>query len=530
MRYEAQAVPKAQKAPSHDSSPKHSQKRSTLTVLFSALAVGTALSILLLPRSSTHDRSESAPPRAVFLGEELPLDHGAIDAALERARKFSESTLTLVLPDQRAEIVSLSKLGATIETTRLSNFIRDLRDGTSELRRRYHALSTDKPLSIPVPLRLDAGLALSVLLGLKDALDTSPEDARIDLNEKRVRGDVEGRALDVDKTLERIDQALARGELRAEVAFVTRPAAQRKENLSDVRFENVLGHFETKYSRSKAAEARTYNLRRAALSLDGTVLLPGQIFDFNRVVGPRDEAHGYKVATVIADGELADGIGGGTCQISGTLHGAAFFAGLEIVERYPHTRPSSYIKMGLDATVVYPTINFRLRNPFDFPVVLHMSVKDGVVRAEVLGPKIDQVVTMIRRIDEALPYDEVERPLAELPKGQRVLLQRGVPGFRLHRYRVARRGNQTVREKWRDIYPPTTQIVGVGTGDVSAKGNRKSDTTPEYLADELLILTLRRSSDSDPGSFAENRQAGQFGEPGWSARRGMPFWGEIVRN
>src|SRR5690606_33245690 len=235
--------------------------------------------------------------------------------------------------------------------------------------------------------------ALSVLLGLKDALDTSPEDARIDLNEKRVRGDVEGRALDVDKTLERIDQALARGELRAEVAFVTRPAAQKKESLSDVRFEAVLGHFETKYSRSKAAEARTYNLRRAALALDGTVLLPGQVFDFNRVVGPRDEAHGYKVATVIADGELADGIGGGTCQISGTLHGAAFFAGLEIVERYPHTRPSAYIKMGLDATVVYPTINFRVRNPFDFPVVLHQTVKNGVVRAEVLGPPRDLTIS-----------------------------------------------------------------------------------------------------------------------------------------
>ena len=94
--------------------------------------------------------------------------------------------------------------------------------------------------------------------------------------------------------------------------------------------------------------------------------MPGEIFDFNEVVGPRDEANGYKVAPVIAEGELVDGIGGGTCQISGTLHGAAFFAGLEIVERYPHTRPSSYIKMGLDATVVYPTINFRMKNRFRF--------------------------------------------------------------------------------------------------------------------------------------------------------------------
>src|SRR5262249_25586124 len=156
----------------------------------------------------------------------------------------------------------------------------------------------------------------------------------------------------------------------------------------------------------------------------------------NAVVGPRDEANGYKVAHVIAEGELVDGIGGGTCQISGTLHGAAFFAGLEIAERYPHTRPSAYIKMGLDATVVYPTINFRLRNPWSFPVVLHETVKNGIVRAEILGPKRTRTVTMIRRVLDAIPYEEVERPDKTLPVGKRVLAQRGVAGFKLRRYRL----------------------------------------------------------------------------------------------
>ena len=67
------------------------------------------------------------------------------------------------------------------------------------------------------------------------------------------------------------------------------------------------------------------------------------------------------------EGGLHAPLGGGTCQISGTLHGAAFFAGLPMVERYPHSRPSYYIKLGLDATVVYPTINFRFKNGFDVP-------------------------------------------------------------------------------------------------------------------------------------------------------------------
>jgi hypothetical protein len=236
------------------------------------------------------------------------------------------------------------------------------------------------------------------------------------------------------------------------------------------------------------------------------------------------------VAKVIAEGELVDGIGGGTCQISGTLHGAAFFAGLEIVERYPHTRPSSYIKMGLDATVVYPTINFRIKNPFPFPVVLHETVKNGVVRAEILGPKRSRTVTLIRRIMDAIPYEEVERPDKTLPSGVRLLGQRGVAGFKLRRYRLVREGAHATRERWDDVYPPTTQIVRVGTGEaVDTKNKAEDDPHGEYLADELLIVTQGPDDDSggsakESGATQENREPGRFGEPGWTEGAGMPLW------
>src|SRR5690606_27734494 len=160
------------------------------------------------------------------------------------------------------------------------------------------------------------------------------------------------------------------------------------------------------------------------------------------------------------------------------------------------------IKVGMDATVVYPTINFRVKNPFDFPVVLHQTVKNGSVSAEVLGPAVDQVVPLIRRVDEAIPDAEVERPDAHLPRGSHALAKRGIPGFRLHRYRVIRRGSHTLRERWRDIYPPTAQVIRVGTGS-GLEQNRVSDAaTPEYLADELLVLTLKRPTDGSRGEFA----------------------------
>ena len=376
-----------------------------------------------------------------------------------------------------------------------------------------------------MPLVVQTERAAAELFDVKDALDRLPVDARLDLEKKKLVSEVQGRLLDVDATLDALRTALVSGKRSSKVVFELRKPKRTAASLGHIEFDRVLGHFETPYDRASKAAARTYNLRLAASKLDGYVLLPGEVFDFNEVVGPRDEANGYRVAPVIAQGELVDGIGGGTCQISGTLHGAAFFAGLEIVERYPHTRPSSYIKMGLDATVVYPTINFRVKNPFAFPIVLHQTVKDGVVRAEVLGKDHPYTVTLIRRIDEAVPYEQAERPDNKLAHGERVLGQRGVAGFKVRRYRIRRRGEHAVRERWLDVYPPTTQIVRVGTGD-GASGKVEDDPHPEYVADELLVLTQGRDVVGDDGkpTTVTDREPGRFGEPGWTKAAGMPFW------
>ena len=469
---------------------------------------------------------ETPPPRVDYLGTELALKGAALEEALDRTRRFAERSLTLHLPNGSTEVLALSTLGATIDTTRLTRLVRDARDPTSAMSARLHAAqeTSKKRPALPVPVSIEVETALPVLMRLKDDLDRAPADARLDLEKKSVVPHVTGQLLDIDGTLHAIDAALAQGQLRATAKVIERAPKRRAEELSAIKFDAILGQFDTKYSRAQKAEDRTYNLRLAASKLDGTVLLPGETFDFNEVVGPRDEANGYKVATVIADGELVDGIGGGTCQVSGTLHGAAFFAGLEILERYPHTRPSSYIKMGMDATVVYPTINFRVKNPFDFPVVLHQTVAGGTMRAEILGPDLDQVVTLIRRVDEALPYEQLERPDPKLPKGAKVLAQRGIPGFRLHRYRIVRRGSHTVREKWRDVYPPTNQVIAIGTGPQNLEKKPNDDPAPEFLADELLVLTQRRAPGRGAGDFAENRIKGKYGDQGWTRAAGMPFW------
>jgi vancomycin resistance protein YoaR len=495
-----------------------------------AVLAGLAAGISLLPRAEGPGGSDEPLPEVSFLGQRLNADDTAAKQALERARRYVAGKVTLELPDGSKRELYLGEIGAEIDKVRLANLVRQAKDRTSMLVRGFRAAGQPGPLSLPVPVALNLSQAVATLGRLKDETDRTPADARMDLEQRKLIPEVMGRLLDLDGSLLAIEQALGQGQRVAKLAYLERRPRRVAAELGNVQLDEVLGYFETNYDRSERVQARSYNLRLAASKLDGTVLLPGEVFDFNDVVGPRDEANGYKVAKVIAEGELVDGIGGGTCQISGTLHGAAFFAGLSIVERYPHTRPSSYIKMGLDATVVYPTINFRLKNPFPFPVVLHETVKNGVVRAEILGPKRTRTVTLIRHIDSAIPYEEVERPDKTLPSGVRRLGQRGVAGFKLRRYRIVREGVHAVRERWDDTYPPTSQIVRVGTGDMPKDSVKSEDDPhPEYLADELLVVTQGADETDDPNaerpsSMRESREAGRYGEKGWTEAAGMPFW------
>ena len=498
-----------------------------------AVTAGLAAGTLLVPRLPAAGSAPPEPLAVELLGRPLPLDARAGALALERVRGYTARRFVLELPDGQRRETYLGQLGAEIDKVRLADIVRDARDPTSPMVRTYRAGGGRGALPLPVPVSLNREQALPALATLKDAIDRAPVDARLDLETRKLVPEANGRLLDVDGTLLALERALERGATSAPVVWSERKPRRTAKDLDGVRFDAVLGWFETHYDRSEKAAARTFNLRVAESKLDGHVLLPGEIFDFNELVGPRDEANGYKVAPVIAEGEVVDGIGGGTCQISGTLHGAAFFAGLGVVERTPHTRPSAYIKLGLDATVVYPTINLRLQNTLPFAVVLHETVKNGSVRAEILGPRRTRTVTLIRRVLDAIPYEEVERPDKALPSGMRVLAQRGVAGFKVRRYRIVRDGPNAVRERWDDVYPPTTQIVRVGAGDPSHdKPNVADDVHPEYLADELLVTTQgpdEKDQSEDGASnkdeaMLESREPGRFGKPGWTEQAGMPFW------
>ena len=125
----------------------------------------------------------------------------------------------------------------------------------------------------------------------------------------------------------------------------------------------------------------TYNMTKALLSFNQVVLQPGQTLSFFAVAGPCGKAQGYKEAGVVG----GTGYGGGICQASTTLYGAAIRAGMTIVQRRNHSVPSTYVPIGQDAMVDYGSSDLKFRNDFNFPVKIVTYVSGKTLYAEIWG-------------------------------------------------------------------------------------------------------------------------------------------------
>ena len=152
-------------------------------------------------------------------------------------------------------------------------------------------------------------------------------------------------------------------------------------------FPDLLGTFSTNYVNNAN---RTTNLQLASSKIDGTVIMPGDTFSFNSVVGPRTEAKGYKVAAVYSDGTVTEDVGGGICQIVTTLYNAAVSSDMTITARRNHTFVPSYAEPGMDATVVYGSQDFKFTNTRDYPVKIVSTVSGGVATVSIYGLKTDE--------------------------------------------------------------------------------------------------------------------------------------------
>ena len=227
----------------------------------------------------------------------------------------------------------------------------------------------------------------------------------------------------------------------------------------------MLGVCKTNYAASN--KNRTTNLILAAGKINGTVLLPGEEFSYNGVVGKRTVEAGYKNAATYSNGQVVDDIGGGICQISSTLYDAAVFANMDITVRRNHQFVTSYLPAGKDATVVWGSQDFKFKNSRKYPVRITATVSGGVATVQIWGVKedVEYDISIETKQISTIKYTTqyIEDP--SLPAGTQKVTQAGANGRKVQAYKVMKLNGQVVSRTLlsTDTYRAMTRIVRVGT-------------------------------------------------------------------
>jgi vancomycin resistance protein YoaR len=434
-------------------------------------------------------RGDAVAAGVHLAGEASSPGEGFERAAQTAAKALLERPLRLTLDGRTLVETTPAALGATADVAGAMRRAQGFGRQGGLFARALEAWATRRSgAAVAIPYSVPVEPLAEVLALWKEREDRRPRDARLDPTSREVSAEEAGRAVDVYATADALERALDRAGRGGsaidaiDVALLREEPRVTGELARSLDVGTAVSRFETHYGWLGGQAGRARNVALAASRIHGLVLLPGVVVSFNDAVGPRSLDAGFANAPEIYKGEMREGVGGGTCQVASTLHAAAFFGGLTIASRANHSRPSAYIPVGLDATVVYPDVDLRLENTLPFPVVVDARAERGALVIELRGPTTGPEVTYRTEVVGVSRYRRKIERTAALPEGEFRLKQAGKRGMSLRKTRTLRAPGGAPREEVTlDVYPPVAEIyqVGPGTDVATALPPLPEDAAPE---------------------------------------------------
>jgi len=282
--------------------------------------------------------------------------------------------------------------------------------------------------------------------------------------------DVKGAKLLSDK-LEKDIILKIDGKLSLDTNSDTKIVAEVEEVKAE-RTEEKLATVDTKISTfstdfTSSISERANNIVVASKSINSSLIMPGASFSFNDIVGIRTAARGYMSAGIIVGNKVESGLGGGICQVSGTLYNAMLKTNIKSTERAHHTLPSSYVGKGLDATIDYGNIDYKFVNTNPYPIYIEATTINrkltfNIYSNATLTKRTYEVYT---EVYETIQPKTNEVPDATLKLGDRVIDQIAYQGYKVKTYRRTIENGAIISTELisNDYYKEVDGIVKVGT-------------------------------------------------------------------
>lgn len=227
--------------------------------------------------------------------------------------------------------------------------------------------------------------AESMLQTIYDTIYVEPLNAMYDKQTGGATESEQGVSFDMEDALRRWNEASFGEEVY--IPFIFTDPEIDADALMERLFSDLLAEKST--SLAGSSSNRITNVTLAAQALDGTVVNPGETFDYNSCLGERTTARGYKEAGAYSGGKHVTNVGGGICQDSSTLYYCAIYANLRITVRDCHYFVVSYLPWGMDATVSWGGPDFRFVNSRDYPIRIKAWVSNGSLTVQLWGTDVD---------------------------------------------------------------------------------------------------------------------------------------------
>lgn len=285
---------------------------------------------------------------------------------------------------------------------------------------------------------------------LNDLIYVEPQAPTQDESGKMIPA-VIGVSIDIASAQEALD-AIGPGESCAIPLVHTPPAINgggggTEENpyAEGIYYNDLLASITTNLD---GVATRSYNVGLSAKSCNGTIIAPGATFSYLNTIGSPSTSNGYQMSTGYQGGRVVDMVGGGVCQASSSLYYCAVYANLEIVTRAAHAFIPGYVPSGLDATVYYPSLDFKFKNNTGYPIKVVAYTSGGAwgsLTVRLYGTNPDgHYVKTERYTTSTTAWTTVYKPDSSIPRGTTKVDSTPCTGYEVDVYRLVYSANGTL--------------------------------------------------------------------------------------
>ena len=316
---------------------------------------------------------------------------------------------------------------------------------------------------------------------IHDEIYKEPKDAYVEKNPTVVHPEVNG--VDFKISIEEAKKLLEEDKEEYTIPLKITKPKKTINNLGEEAFPDLLATFSTRFDGSNYN--RNTNIKLAAQKVNGTVILPGEKFSFNTIVGSRTIEAGFKEGTAYIGGKVVPDVGGGVCQVSSTIYNTALLANLQIVERSNHMFTTGYVAASRDATVYYGSLDFIFKNSRKYPIKMVASANGGVCKVSIYGIKEEKEYEVIiqSKITSYINPTTIYKEDPTLEEGKEVVEQTAITGCRSEGYKILKLNGKIVSQTLlsKDTYKSRNKIV--------RRGTKKTATTPTTPTNENTTNT-----------------------------------------